>query len=431
MLLFTEGPHGPGAAVAVAERAGHAVRGALVGGRVPDGQRALRAGPDPAQPGGPGPAPGVRPVRDAALGPAQLRAVHAGRAQHADGPEVRADGGGAPRVPAALRGSVVHGPAAARARLPGDDRRPVPGAGGRPELRSMLAGAAEPIAAPMPELDAVFARVARESEGIQDLDDLGQVPGRRRLVSGRGHRASLPADGHARPEYLVADGQGGLVVRHYNRDGRVREYDFAALPVAAPMQASLAAAVRRPVHAGPLVRALPRPRHAWLQPAAVRASSWPGSSGRRATWTSSPRGWCGSGGRACTGPAATTPSAMVRGLLRDDARLQAGPVADELARRSKAPRSTVQSYSEAEFDQITAAARRRFRAALQRINDNALHLQRWRDGAFAEGSRGLGDRRGAGHPGPHRGPAQVHRARTGSATSRPGTATHSAGRRAP
>jgi site-specific recombinase XerD len=43
-------------------------------------------------------------------------------------------------------------------------------------LRSMLAGAAEPIAAPMPELDAVFARVARESEAIQDLDDLGQAP---------------------------------------------------------------------------------------------------------------------------------------------------------------------------------------------------------------------------------------------------------------
>jgi integrase len=41
-------------------------------------------------------------------------------------------------------------------------------------LRSMLAGAAEPVAAPMLDLDAVFARVARESEGIQDLDDLGQ-----------------------------------------------------------------------------------------------------------------------------------------------------------------------------------------------------------------------------------------------------------------
>jgi hypothetical protein len=41
-------------------------------------------------------------------------------------------------------------------------------------LRSMLAGAPEPIAAPMPELDAVFARVARESDGIQDVDGIGQ-----------------------------------------------------------------------------------------------------------------------------------------------------------------------------------------------------------------------------------------------------------------
>lgn len=39
------------------------------------------------------------------------------------------------------------------------------------QLRSMLAGATEPTAAPMPELDVVFARIARESEGIQDLDD--------------------------------------------------------------------------------------------------------------------------------------------------------------------------------------------------------------------------------------------------------------------
>jgi integrase len=45
-------------------------------------------------------------------------------------------------------------------------------------LRSMLAGAAEPAGAPVPELDAVFARVARESDGIQDLGDLCQeLPG--------------------------------------------------------------------------------------------------------------------------------------------------------------------------------------------------------------------------------------------------------------
>jgi hypothetical protein len=43
------------------------------------------------------------------------------------------------------------------------------------QLRSMLAGAPEPAAAPMPELDAAFARVARESDGIQDLGDIGQA----------------------------------------------------------------------------------------------------------------------------------------------------------------------------------------------------------------------------------------------------------------
>ena len=46
----------------------------------------------------------------------------------------------------------------------------------------------------------------------------------------------------------------------------------------------------------------------------------------------------------------------------------------------------VQSYSEAEFDRVTTAARRTFRAALQRINDNARHLQRWRDGVLTEDS---------------------------------------------
>jgi hypothetical protein len=39
------------------------------------------------------------------------------------------------------------------------------------QLRSMLSGAAEPIAAPLPALDAVFARIARESTGIQDIED--------------------------------------------------------------------------------------------------------------------------------------------------------------------------------------------------------------------------------------------------------------------
>ena len=206
-------------------------------------------------------------------------------------------------------------------------------------------------------------------------------------MSGRGHRAALPAGGHARPEYLVADGQGGLVVRHYNREGRVREYDFAQLPVPAPMQASLAAAVRRPVHAGPLVRALPRRRRRGSSCGSSR-SSWPASSGRRVTWTSSPRRlvrrWreslpAGAGGYYAFGRSAACCSAMTPGCRRGRS-----PTSWPAAARQ--PRSKVQSYSEAEFDQVTAAARRRFRAALQRISDNAAAPAALAGRGFAEGS---------------------------------------------
>jgi hypothetical protein len=204
-------------------------------------------------------------------------------------------------------------------------------------------------------------------------------------VTGRGHRAALPETGHARPEYLVADGQGGLVVRHCNRAGLVREYDFTALPVAGPMQASLAALFaacctpgRWTVHGtsngwwlelrqfAEFLASRPRPPRDLdeLTPEMVRQ------------WKED-------------GPAAGNREARARvcGLLREDARLHAGPVAEELARRRKVRRGQVQSYSEAEFDRIRAAARHQFRAALQRIDGNALHLRRWREGAFAEDSR--------------------------------------------
>jgi hypothetical protein len=204
-------------------------------------------------------------------------------------------------------------------------------------------------------------------------------------VSGRGRWAALPPSGHVRPEYLVADRQGGLVVRHHDREGRVREYDFTRLPVPAPMQASLAALLaarctpdRWSAHwsseqpwlqlrrfAQFLAGQEPSPRDLdELTPAMVRR--W------RAWLPAAPGGYYAFG--------------LVSSQLLDDDRLQAGPVADELARRLGKPRSRTQSYGEAEFDRITAAARRRFRAALQRINENARHLRQWRDNAFAEGS---------------------------------------------
>ena len=245
-------------------------------------------------------------------------------------------------------------------------------------------------------------------------------------MSGRGRRASLPADGHARPEYLVADGQGGLVVRHYNREGRAREYDFAALPVAGPMQASLAALFaarctpdRWSAHA--------TSRGAWIY--LRRFAEFLAGQQRppRDLDELTPglvRLWRESLSKA----GGATAHGVVSGLLRDDARLQAGPVADELARRYRASRSTVQSYSEAEFDRITAAARRQFRAALRRISENAHPPAALAGGRVRRGQRRLGDRRGAGHPRPHRGPAQVHREeRQAGRRHRASTARHSAG----
>jgi hypothetical protein len=38
------------------------------------------------------------------------------------------------------------------------------------QLRSVLAGAADPVPAPSPELDEIFARVARESVCIHDVE---------------------------------------------------------------------------------------------------------------------------------------------------------------------------------------------------------------------------------------------------------------------
>lgn len=202
-------------------------------------------------------------------------------------------------------------------------------------------------------------------------------------MSGRGRRAALPAGGHARPEYLVTDGQRGLVVRHHNREGRVREYNFAQLPVPAPMRASLAALFAARCTPGRW-SAHDSSEGSWLQLrrfAQFLASQEPSPRDLEELTPAMVRRWrawlpAGAGGYYAFG--------LVSGLLLGDERLQAGPVADELARRSRKPRSKLQSYGEAELEQVTAAARRRFRAALQRINDNAVRLLQWRDGALAE-----------------------------------------------
>ncbi|MEW2522325.1 hypothetical protein [Actinacidiphila alni] len=202
-------------------------------------------------------------------------------------------------------------------------------------------------------------------------------------MSGRGRRASLPPADHASPAAHVP---GSLVVAHRDADGHVAEYDFSALPVAEPMQRSLAVLFARRCRPNKwaslessllywrkvkeftvFLSQLERPPGDLDEITAPMVKRWR---------TSLPR--TGGGYNALT---------KVASLLGDDARLQSGPVADELAERMKRPASKTQSYSEAEFDKIKVAARRQFRSALLRIDENAQHLERWRRGEIVEGSR--------------------------------------------
>ncbi|MET7296951.1 hypothetical protein ABZS79_33470 [Streptomyces griseoloalbus] len=166
----------------------------------------------------------------------------------------------------------------------------------------------------------------------------------------------------------------------------MRAYDFATLPVAEPMQRSLAVLFAARCHPNrwgshrssrlmfqflekftAFLSGLERPPRDVDELTTAQVKQWR-------------LGQMGTAG----GYNAIT---RVGSLLRQDARLASGPVADELAVRAQRPQSQTQSYSEDEFDRIKRAARRTFRAALLRINDNAAHLERWRACAFAPGSQ--------------------------------------------
>ena len=200
-------------------------------------------------------------------------------------------------------------------------------------------------------------------------------------MSGRGRRAALPAGDHSRPESLAPD---GLVVHHYNRHGRLKSYDFSTLPAAEPLQRSLAELFA--------VRCLPQ---VWevhttsrMYSDSVRAlvtflSGQPEPVSDLGQLTAAVvKRWRMSLPRTANG---FNKFSLVARLLLGDPRV-VGPVAEVLAARFPRPKSGTQSYSQAEFDQIRLAARRQFRAALLRINDNAVRLEQWRTGQFTEGT---------------------------------------------
>jgi hypothetical protein len=200
-------------------------------------------------------------------------------------------------------------------------------------------------------------------------------------VSGRGHQASLPPGGFTAKPPLAAS---GLVVTVVNKAGHEKAFDFVGLPVPGPMQRSLAAAF------------------------AAQSRRWSGHASADGYWRrlrlfarflsgqADPpddldgltvallKRWRAAHVGTNDGRHAM---AVIRALLRQDPRLRSGPVADELARRIPNPRPSGKSYDEAERERVMLAARRQFRAALQRIGKNASLLQRWQAGELPEGSR--------------------------------------------
>jgi hypothetical protein len=196
----------------------------------------------------------------------------------------------------------------------------------------------------------------------------------------RGRRAALPENDHQRLRPRTDD---GLVVSHINTRGVVKHFDFAGLPVAEPFQRSLAALFA--------ARCLPA---TWsTHRSAVNYWGKLSVFARFISEQAEPisdledltagliRRW-----RLALGPEKGRTLWFVCNLLRDDPRLQSGPVADELARRILQSKSQVQSYESTELDRIKKVARRVFRQALNRIERNARHLERWTGGEFDENS---------------------------------------------
>ncbi|MFD9332933.1 hypothetical protein ACFWBF_00695 [Streptomyces sp. NPDC060028] len=169
-----------------------------------------------------------------------------------------------------------------------------------------------------------------------------------------------------------------------NKAGHSKGFDFAGLPVAEPMQRSLAAVF------------------------AEQSRSWTSHGSADSSWgkvvlfarflselekvpqdledltAAMLKRWRAQHIVSNTG---RTTLQSVRSLLRRDPRMGTGPVAEELARRIPQARPSKQSYDEAERERVLRAAQRQFRAALMRIRENTELLERWRAGELSAGSR--------------------------------------------
>ncbi|BBB00770.1 hypothetical protein RVR_7904 [Actinacidiphila reveromycinica] len=200
-------------------------------------------------------------------------------------------------------------------------------------------------------------------------------------MSGRGRKASQPPGGHRVAPALAPD---QLVVTIAYAEGTRRRFDFAELPVPAPMQHSLARLF------------------------AARSARWNSHETAQSYWTAL---------NAFARFIAEQPEAVedldgltaailkrwrmrniatnggislmrhIRPLLKLDDRLAGGPAAEELVRRLPTARSTRRSYAGDEQQRVLLAAQRQFRGALLRVRENAALLAAWQAGDLVEGGR--------------------------------------------
>lgn len=176
------------------------------------------------------------------------------------------------------------------------------------------------------------------------------------------------------------------MVRHCNRDGLATVYDFGTLPVAEAVQVSLASLfAARCVPARWSAHSTSRSVWASVQLfSAFLGCLQPPVTSLDQVGAAEIKRWRL---RLGAGPGAYNRHHHIAGLLGDHERFQAGPVAEELARRFPTTASKVQSYAQGDFERMRTVAQREFRAALLRIRENAAHLEAWRRGGLVEGSR--------------------------------------------
>ena len=200
-------------------------------------------------------------------------------------------------------------------------------------------------------------------------------------MSRRGRAAALPDGPHQRPKALEPDGR---VVTHRDQQGRVRRYDFAALPVPEPFQRSLAMLFAAKCAPGGGWDSAETSEASWylVRPFAEFLSELdpvPQDVDRLAAghWNA----W-----RLSLPPVTNgyNKFSAVAGLLQMDRRL-ARPVREAMAQRFAWTPGRELAYSPEEFTAIRVAARRTFRAALLRIRENSEHLAAWRAGRVEAG----------------------------------------------